>query len=110
VAPFFGHGLGYAVPGYLRSDSQPYSYEMQWYATLMQLGWVGAAWLIANLSLMLMLPLRDNKAAVCAVTLLGVWAVSGFANPYLTSLGTALGFALAVWRIRVGVRQNSWTG
>lgn len=98
TAPWFGHGLGYSVPGYQRSETQPYSYEVQWYALLMQIGAVGCVGFTASLAVILFRLTRTWRATLSVLALYLLWAASGFANPYLTSLGTALGFSICLWR------------
>lgn len=98
IAPWFGHGLGYSVPGYERSETQPYSYEVQWYAFLMQIGTIGCLGLAASVAVTLFRRTRTWRATLSVLVLYLLWAASGLANPYLTSLGTALGFAICTWR------------
>jgi len=98
LRPLGGSGIGASVPGYLRSESQAYSYEMQWYATVMQFGWVGLCWLLGTFGAILAGAIRDPRSIICLSLLVLMWVLSGFTNPFLTSLGTAVGFSIAIWR------------
>lgn len=96
--PLGGSGIGASVPGYLRSESQAYSYEMQWYATIMQFGWMGLCWLLGTFVAILAGAIRNRRSLICLSLLVLMWVLSGFTNPFLTSLGTAVGFSIAIWR------------
>lgn len=98
LRPLGGSGIGASVPSYVRSDSQPYSYEMQWYATIMQFGWVGLCWLLGTFVAILAGCVRNQRALICLSLLVLMWILSGFTNPFLVSLGTAVGFSIAIWR------------
>lgn len=106
LAPYFGYGLGASVPGYLRSQTLPYSYEVQWYALVMQVGLVGVSWLLATILLMVLSSASDRRAAVCMSLILVLWALAGFTNPSLTSLGSGVGMALLIWRSSASVQRD----
>lgn len=45
-SPIFGHGFGATIPGYFRSGSRPWNFELQYHLILFQLGLLGAAVLL----------------------------------------------------------------
>lgn len=89
-SPFWGHGLGATIIGYQRSDRQPWQFEMQYPAILMQTGLIGAALLVIIAVLVVH---ATNKAATLRpdllpsmiVTLCGGVAmlIANATNPYL---------------------------
>ena len=94
--PLLGTGLGSEAHDFLRNDKTPYLYEAQWYATIMQMGFIGVFWYVLNLLLAVYVPLRKNYIAFTVVFL--VWVFSGFTNPYLTGLGSAFGLTILLLR------------
>jgi hypothetical protein len=94
--PLLGTGIGSEAHDYLRSEETPYFYEAQWYATTMQMGFIGVFWYVLNLLLALYVPLRKNYLAFSVVFV--VWVFSGFTNPFLTALGSAFGLAILLLR------------
>jgi O-Antigen ligase len=96
--PVAGTGMGSSVPGYLRSTTIPYSYEVQWYALAMQFGLIGLSWLVVNFYIFFrsqrILP-RDRFYANAVVLL---WALAGFTNPFLTAVGGAFGICILLLR------------
>jgi hypothetical protein len=101
--PLLGTGIGSEAHDFLRNDKTPYLYEAQWYATTMQMGFIGVFWYVLNLLLAVYLPLRKNHIAFTAVFL--VWVFSGFTNPYLTGLGSAFGLTILLLRCN-GIRPQ----
>lgn len=102
--PLFGTGIGSKAHDYLRSESTPYFYEAQWYATTMQMGFIGLFWYVVNLLLAVYVPLRKNYVVFTIIFL--VWTSSGFTNPFLTGLGSAFGLAILLMRCNgKGARQ-----
>lgn len=99
--PIFGSGLGSSVPNFVRSETLPYSYEIQWYATVMQFGFFGTTILIISVLLMILWGIRGARAIVCLSLLIAMWIVAGFTNPFITSLGSAVGLSLARRRAQV---------
>ncbi len=94
--PLLGTGIGSETHDYLRNAKTPYLYEAQWYATTMQMGFIGVFWYVLNLLLAVYVPLRKNYIAFTIVFL--VWVFSGFTNPYLTGLGSAFGLTILLLR------------
>jgi hypothetical protein len=94
--PLLGTGIGSKAHDYLRSESTPYFYEAQWYATTMQMGFVGVSWYVLNILLALYVPLRRNYLVFTIVFLM--WVFSGFTNPFLTALGSAFGLTILLLR------------
>jgi len=102
--PLFGTGIGSEAHDYLRNEKTPYFYEAQWYATAMQMGFIGVFWYVLNLLLAVYVPLRKNYIAFTVVFL--VWAFSGFTNPFLTALGSAFGLTILLLRCNVAQAQQ----
>lgn len=94
--PLLGTGLGSEAHDYLRSAETPYLYEVQWYATIMQMGFVGVIWYALNIALAVYVPLRRNYLAFTIVFL--TWVLAGFTNPFLTALGSAFGLVILLLR------------
>lgn len=92
--PFFGRGIGAAVPNYTRSETLPFSYEAQWYATVMQFGLVGTMLMIGTVLSTTLRGIRHRRSVSCVAILLMLWLTAGFTNPFITSLGSAVGLAL----------------
>lgn len=102
--PLLGTGIGSKAHDYLRSDKYPYFYEAQWYATTMQLGFIGVSWYVANLLSALCVSLQQNYILFSIVFL--AWAASGFTNPFLTAPGSALGLSLLLLRCNSTQQQR----
>jgi hypothetical protein len=94
--PLLGKGVGAYAPDAIQSVRQPYSYEVQWLAILLQLGVVGttllAVPLVALVGSALRAPDRRRALVVLAVTVL--WLASGFTNPYLISSTSGVVFGV----------------
>ena len=105
--PLFGAGLGASVPGFLRSETIPYSYEVQWHATVMQLGLVGTGLLLLNVLLAVFWGIRMSRSRLCLAILVAMWVAAGFTNPFITSLGSAVGLSLARRRARLVEPQGT---
>lgn len=99
--PLLGRGIGAAVPNFSRSESLPFSYEVQWYATVMQFGWFGTLALMANVFAIVLVGVRRARTALCVVLLASFWIAAGFTNPFVTSIGSAVGLAIAKQRVRL---------
>lgn len=100
--PLLGRGIGAAVPNFSRSETLPFSYEVQWYAVVMQFGWVGTAVLVANVFAILLAGVRRSRVAMCVAVLVFLWIFAGFTNPLITSIGSAVGLAITRQRARFG--------
>lgn len=90
----FGTGIGSSVNGFTRSNTLPFSYEVEWYAMAMQLGLFGLLWFIGNLIAPLLSSMKFAKKKAFVVLVFLIWAFAGFTNPYITSLGSAFGFCI----------------
>lgn len=101
--PLLGTGIGSEAHDYLRSEKTPYFYEAQWYATTMQLGFIGVFWYAANLLLAVYIPLRANIVPFSLI--FAAWVASGFTNPFLTALGSAFGLSLLLIRCNIAEQQ-----
>jgi hypothetical protein len=94
--PFLGTGIGSEAHDYLRNEKTPYFYEAQWYATTMQMGFIGAFWYLLNIVVAVYAPLCKNYIAFTVVFL--AWVFSGFTNPFLTAVGSAFGITILLLR------------
>jgi len=94
--PIFGKGLGGYVKDEVRDPILPYSYEVQWAATLMQFGMAGLLLILFPLYLigksLLDSPLNKHKVAFFILFL--SWLASGFTNPFLLSLASGIIYSL----------------
>jgi len=82
--PILGHGLGSYVPGLLRDNLAPYTYEVQWLAFLMQLGVLGLILLLFILFAGLVFIIYRSESTTWPFMYI-VWLLMSFTNPYLTS-------------------------
>ena len=94
--PLFGTGIGSSINSYVRSDTVPYSYEVQWYAMAMQLGSIGLCWFSLNLLAPLALCLEASRGRFVFIPVLILWIAGGFTNPLIVSLGSAFGLSILV--------------
>lgn len=89
-SPIWGRGLGAIIPGYSRSDTQPWQFELQYHVLLMQTGVIGAllALVIAVLVVIAIrraARLRPDMLSSLTVTLCAGIAmlIANATNPYL---------------------------
>jgi hypothetical protein len=89
-SPIWGHGLGATIIGYQRSDRQPWQFEMQYPALLMQTGLIGLVILVVLAVLVVnavnkATALRPDLMPSLIVTLCGGAAmlIANATNPYL---------------------------
>jgi hypothetical protein len=89
-SPIWGQGMGATIPGYLRSESQPWQFELQYHVLLMQTGAIGlllvvliAAFVVA--SVRRAASLRPDILPTLIVTLCAGIAMlmANATNPYL---------------------------
>lgn len=99
--PLLGRGIGAAVPDFSRSETLPFSYEVQWYAIVMQFGWIGAALFVGNVTAILLAGVRRVRPLLCVGVLGLLWFVAGFTNPLITAIGSAVGLAITAQRARL---------
>ena len=95
----FGTGIGSSVSGYLRSQIMPFSYEVEWYALTMQLGFLGLLWFVGNLASPLVISLKSRNGKLFSLVVFSLWVVGGFTNPLVTSLGSAFGLCILMLRL-----------
>lgn len=100
-----GRGLGASLSNYVRDETQKYSYEVQWYAMVVQLGFLGLIWFIFNVMSVVGTNINLRRYGYRVAAVAALWVVSGFTNPFITSLGSAFGFALLM--IRFSIRDNN---
>ena len=96
--PVFGKGLGSSVASFKRSETLPYSYEVEWYALTMQLGAIGLSWFVLNLTGVLFFHPRTLRQHFFFAVIVLTWVLSGFTNPYIVSLGSAFGLSILMVR------------
>jgi hypothetical protein len=99
ASPFLGKGIGASAHGTIRSETRPYSYELQWLAYLMQfgiIGMIGLLLLVAVAAKDLMMARHPGTIYVGIFFLL--WLASGLTNPYLGS-----SFAGAIFAFFMGI-------
>lgn len=94
--PFFGKGLGGFAPDCIRDNHLLHSYEVQWVAFNMQLGFVGVSLVFASFLFLgwyyWFPPYYLPKLAFASMYAL--WLVSGFTNPFLISLTSGIMYSL----------------
>lgn len=95
-AQLFGNGLGYFVPGLIRSDSSHYSYELQIQALYMQIGIFGASSLLLIIIITLLKQTKglSIKDKLIFSVLVFSWISGGFFNPVIFSSTGGVAFLL----------------
>jgi hypothetical protein len=101
----FGTGIGSSVNSYKRSETIPFSYEVQWYALTMQFGFLGLFWLVGNLMSPITGQLKTGREGIFASSVFLLWVIAGFTNPFIISLGSA--FGLCILMLSIAERQES---
>jgi hypothetical protein len=102
--PMLGGGMGASVRGYLRSETLPFSYEVQWFALAMQMGFAGLGWFLVNLVAVVAASVRaagvgrvgytiDKRRGLIFAAVFALWVAAGFTNPFIISLGSAFGLS-----------------
>jgi hypothetical protein len=98
--PLIGKGLGTHVNGVIRNSENRYSYELQWMSLLMQFGMLGLAGILTLIAFSARDLLKSqHPAKPWLVLLFGLWLLSGFTNPHLTSsfAGATFGMFMALF-------------
>ncbi len=101
-APFLGEGLGSHAAGSIRNAANPYLYEVQWLAFLMQFGILGFLCLL-TVTASIGFAYLHHPIALLQIAFLGMyglWLLSGLTNPFMISLnsGTLFGlFLICAW-------------
>jgi hypothetical protein len=107
--PLLGTGVGSSVNGYKRSVTMPFSYEVQWYAIVMQLGFVGLAWFLANMLSPLSRCFNAHVRSGIFLSVFLIWVLAGFTNPLIISLGSAFGLSILMLVItKDEVKARPW--
>ena len=95
-ASFFGKGLGGYASDYIRDPLLLHHYEVQWFAFLMQFGFIGILGILISLGLIayrfFLPPFTLQKYSFFFLFLL--WLISGFTNPFLISLASGIVYTL----------------
>ena len=112
-SPILGRGMGSSAHGYTRSDKMPFSYEVQWYALTMQLGVFGICWFLLNMVAPLLLVMQTARQRLYFLAVWTLWALSGFTNPFIVSLGSGFGLVFLTLRLTIPQRlqksrTNTW--
>ncbi len=91
----FGHGLGAYVANIIRDEKEPFSYETQWLALLMQIGVLGVS-LIVTAVFFGFFYLYKNEPTSGWPFIYLLWIILPLTNPYLLSSVSAVVFALCL--------------
>jgi hypothetical protein len=95
---FVGHGFGSFPFEMVRDIEAPYSYELQWFALMYQMGIIGIIFLLGVLFLNSAPLLASRSAEAIPVLLLyGFSLLSGFANPSLIGRSAGVGFSFVLF-------------
>ena len=94
-SPLIGFGAGAYIPGYIRSAELPFQYENQWFALGLQYGlvFVASTWVLIAYRLSQSVSVFTVKRTF-VVMLFCLFFLSGFTNPNLTILNSALIYIL----------------
>lgn len=94
--PLFGKGLGGYAPQLIRDTKLLHLYEVQWVALLMQVGWVGLAFCLFPVGMVIRQifspPYSRSQGALCLLFI--CWLLAGFTNPFLFSLTSGVLYSL----------------
>ena len=114
--PIFGNGLG-ASASYLRSDTQPWTYELSYVALLFQFGFAGFLFYSAGVVFLLVqlfrlctngaLPRGERVAAVAFFGGLVSFLVANATNPYLAKFDYMWTIFVPLALVRAGLGTNS---
>lgn len=109
--PAFGKGLGGYAPECVRDYHLLHSYEVQWVAFTMQLGFVGVSLIVFAFLVLawryFLPPYYLPKTTFAAMYVL--WLLSGFTNPFLISLTSGIVYALfALAAIQLSDPKKAW--
>ncbi len=94
--PLLGKGIGGYAPDCIRDPSFFHSYEVQWVAFTMQLGFVGVACLLTAF-IAIGWPYFVPPYTMVKMTfgaMYALWLLSGFTNPFLISLTSGIMYSL----------------
>ena len=116
-APLIGHGLGASIPGFSRSETRPWLFELQYHQLLFNLGLLGVVAVLVAALLFLSAFVRAYRSApalrgtLLASTTAGVaLLIANASNPYLQAVGHGWGVALMVGSVcaaeKVGQRSS----
>jgi hypothetical protein len=110
-APLLGGGLGSFAPDYIRDETNPHAYEVQWVSFLMQFGLIGILLMMIPILLItiqyLTRPFTRLKTAY--LLLFFLWILSGFTNPFLISLASGILYSLFILtakQLQIGDEQS----
>jgi len=92
--PLLGHGAGSYVREYIRSDSAPYSYELEYLSFFYQFGILGFLWIIVGSMLIfyrLCLSKADNwNIKLLVLVNLIIWSIKPLYNPNFLSSNSGI--------------------
>lgn len=98
--PILGKGIGTHSNEWVSSDSNKYSYEMQWLAFLMQFGIVGEIGIVLLIAASARdLMMANHPAKLWMLLLFALWLLASWTNPYMTSsfAGATFGLFMAMF-------------
>lgn len=109
LSPMFGHGIGYYIPSWIRSDDAKYSYELQVPALVMQIGFFGVFILFSLIYIPILLLIKKTKPLfILLFSIMScIWIASGFFNPVLfsSSGGVVYSFVLLLCSMQLYKRR-----
>jgi hypothetical protein len=110
--PLIGGGFGYHSNQLIRSESIPYTYELQIVSFLMKFGILGMTYLCMFCALLIgmMVKYLPLKQGLLTIPMFVAFIVSGFTNQYLVSSASAVIYILFLaytyyMRVNSGVRN-----
>lgn len=115
-SPVFGHGLGHVIQGYERSTDQPWQFELQYHALLMQTGLLDCLVILAGAVVTLNAVIKAVRARpdlaptlVVACTAAVAMLIANATNPYLQAPGHmwAIFLPVAVANVMLAVPRSS---
>lgn len=88
-APFFGHGLGYVIKNYTRSETIPWRFELTYLGVILNIGILGFIVFIFNYSINLYRALMSTNIPFLDLISVSIASMSyllcSFTNPYIMS-------------------------
>lgn len=95
--PLLGQGMGGYVESYIRDEELKHSYEVQWFAFLMQFGLIGTSIILLPLIwIAYRLMQVSDRTSLSFLVLFLFWLLSGFTNPFLISLTSGIVYSMFI--------------
>lgn len=89
TAPFFGHGFGYVIDSCIRSETQPWRFELSYLALTVNVGLIGFLLFVGNYFFWLISAFKIERNKHVAHSLIAgsvFFVLCTFTNPYLLSV------------------------